>query len=154
MVRSKLGDPAFPVKAAAAPSTRGRTPPTPVAAVRCPWQTWAELLFIYRWFVLGSGGETTSTRGRMTADELLIGPLIERGGRFYYDIFTVDDGLKSSFGYRRIEEARHDRRSFLGEAARDPRRKVRRCETLSEFLRLVEAASRRPGAPPGGERKD
>jgi hypothetical protein len=90
----------------------------------------------------------------MTADELLIGPLIERGGLVYYDIFTAEDGLKSSFGYRRIEEARHDRRSFLAEAARDPRRKVRLCETLNEFLRLVEAASRRSDAAPGSLPED
>jgi hypothetical protein len=82
----------------------------------------------------------------MTRDELLIGPLIERGGRFYYDIFAPDEGLKSSFGYRRIEEARHDRRSFIAEAERDPRRMARLCEDLNEFLRLVEAASRRPEA--------
>jgi hypothetical protein len=86
----------------------------------------------------------------MTADELLIGPLIERGGRFYYDIFTPGEGLKNSFGYRRIEEARHDRRSFVAEAGREPRRKIHLCETLSEFLRLVEAASRRPGSEPEG----
>jgi hypothetical protein len=77
----------------------------------------------------------------MTPDELLIGPLIERGGRFCYDTFALDEGLKSSFGYPRIDEARHDRRSLFAEAERDPRRRVRLCETLSEFLRLVEAAS-------------
>jgi hypothetical protein len=78
----------------------------------------------------------------MTPNDLLIGPLIERGGKFSYDIFTSDEGLKSSFGYRRIEEARYDRRSFLAEARRDRRRRVHICETLGEFLRLVEAASR------------
>jgi hypothetical protein len=78
----------------------------------------------------------------MTPNDLLIGPLIERGGKFSYDIFTPDEGLKSSFGYRRIEEARYDRRSFLAETGRDRRRRVHICETLTEFLRLVEAASR------------
>ena len=34
---------------------------------------------------------------------------------------------------------------FTGAAGRDPRRKVRLCENLNEFLRLVEAASRLPG---------
>jgi hypothetical protein len=48
MVRRKLGDPALPVKAAAAPSTQGRTPATPVAVVRRRWQTRARLLFVYR----------------------------------------------------------------------------------------------------------
>jgi hypothetical protein len=79
----------------------------------------------------------------MTQTDLLIGPLIERAGRFCYDIFTPEEGLKSSFSYRRIEEARYDRRAFLAEARRDPRHKARICETLKEFLRLVEAASRR-----------
>lgn len=78
----------------------------------------------------------------MTPKDLLIGPLIERGGKFCYDIFTPEEGLKSSFGYRRIEEARYDRRSFVAEAGRDRRRMIHICETLSEFLRLVEAASR------------
>jgi hypothetical protein len=80
----------------------------------------------------------------MPQGELLIGPLIERGGRFCYDIFTPGEGLKSSFSYRRIEEARHDRRTFVAEAQRDPQREVRDCETLNEFLSLVEAAPRRP----------
>jgi hypothetical protein len=92
----------------------------------------------------------TSRRDEMTPGELLIGPLIERGGRFCYDIFTPGEGLRSSFSYRRIEEARHDRRTFFAEARRDPHRKVRVCETLDEFLRLVEAAPRRPEADAGG----
>jgi hypothetical protein len=90
----------------------------------------------------------------MTQGELLIGPLIERGGRFCYDIFTPGEGLKSSFSYRRLEEARHDRRTFLAEAGRDPHRKLRICETLNEFLRLVEAAAPPPGADAGGEPQD
>jgi hypothetical protein len=77
----------------------------------------------------------------MRQSELLIGPLIERAGKFCYDVFTADEGLKSSFGYRRIEQARHDRRTLIAEARRDPRRKIRVCETLKEFLRLVEASS-------------
>ena len=86
----------------------------------------------------------------MIENEVLIGPLVERSGRFCYDIFTPGEGLKSSFGYRRIEEARHDRRTFFAEVRRDPRRKVRVCETLSEFLRLVEAAARNGNGGLGG----
>jgi hypothetical protein len=87
----------------------------------------------------------------MTTGDLLIGPLIERAGRFCYDVFTRDEGLKSSFSYRRIDEARYDRRVFLAEARRDTRRKVRLCETLNEFLRLVEAASRGRQTDAGGD---
>jgi hypothetical protein len=87
----------------------------------------------------------------MTTGDLLIGPLIERAGRFCYDVFTPDEGLKSSFSYRRIDEARYDRRTFLAEARRDTRRKVRICETLNEFLRLVETASRGRETDAGGD---
>jgi hypothetical protein len=90
----------------------------------------------------------------MTPNDLLIGPLIERGGKFCYDIFTPNEGLKSSFGYRRIEEARYDRRSFLAEARRDRRRKVHICETLNEFLHLVETASRQRQADLGNESRN
>jgi hypothetical protein len=88
----------------------------------------------------------------MPESELLIGPLIERGGKFCYDIFT-NEGLKSSFSYRRIEEARYDRRTLCAEARRDPHRKLRVCETLNEFLRLVEAASRGRETAGGSERQ-
>jgi hypothetical protein len=87
----------------------------------------------------------------MTQSDLLIGPLIERGGRFCYDIYGSEEGLRSSFSYRRIEEARYDRRAFLAEAGRDPRHKVRMCETLNEFLRLVEEASRPRENDAGGD---
>jgi hypothetical protein len=90
----------------------------------------------------------------MPQSELLIGPLIERGGRFCYDIFTLDEGLKSSFSYRRIDEARYDRRTFCAEARRVPHRQLRICETLNEFLRLVEAASRGRETDADGERQE
>ncbi len=34
--------------------------------------------------------------------EMYIGPLIERGGKFAYDIFSQADGLRSSFQYPQI----------------------------------------------------
>jgi hypothetical protein len=85
----------------------------------------------------------------MTQGEVLIGPLIERGGRYCYDIFTTGEGLRSSFSYRRLEEARHDRQTFCAEVRADPHRQLRICETLNEFLRLVEAASRGQEGDPG-----
>lgn len=78
--------------------------------------------------------------------EVYIGPLIERGGRFVYDTFSRAEGLRSSFRYARVEEARRDRRAMVAETERDPRAEVRVCETLGEFLRLVETASRDAGA--------
>ncbi len=63
--------------------------------------------------------------------EMLIGPLVERDGRFFYDTFTLNEGVRSSFGYRRVEAARYDRRALVAEAT--PNRQVQVCETLAEF---------------------
>jgi hypothetical protein len=72
--------------------------------------------------------------------EMLIGPLLERDGKYSYDTFTSADGLRSSFRYLRIDAARYDQRALAAEAAHDPHCTVRICETQTEFERLVEAA--------------
>jgi hypothetical protein len=75
----------------------------------------------------------------MSAMDLLVGPILEREGGYSYDIFTLSEGLRSSFRYRRIEEARYDQRAFVAESESDPRWRVRVCETLSEFNEAIEA---------------
>jgi hypothetical protein len=65
--------------------------------------------------------------------EMYIGPLIERGGKFAYDIFSQADGLRSSFQYPRIEQARYDRRAMVAELRSNPRIDIHLCETLGEF---------------------
>ncbi len=65
--------------------------------------------------------------------DLYIGPLIERSGKFAYDIFSQADGLRSSFRYPRIEQARYDRRAMISELRLDPRVNIHVCETLAEF---------------------
>ena len=72
--------------------------------------------------------------------DLLIGPLLERSGGYGYDTFTLAEGLRSSFRYRRVEEARYDQRALIGEAERDPRFIIRMCETISEFNEAIEDA--------------
>ena len=72
--------------------------------------------------------------------DLLIGPLLERNGGYGYDTFTLAEGLRSSFRYRRVEEARYDQRALIGEAERDPRFIIRMCETISEFNEAIEDA--------------
>ena len=72
--------------------------------------------------------------------DLFVGPLIERGGKFSYDTFSLAEGLRSSFRYRRVEEARYDRRAIVAEAGSGPHSRVHVCETLPEFVRLVELA--------------
>jgi hypothetical protein len=74
----------------------------------------------------------------MTID-LYIGPLIARSGSFGYDTFSMAEGLRSSFRYRRIEEARHDQRAMIAECERAPHIHVHLCETLVEFERAVAA---------------
>jgi hypothetical protein len=72
--------------------------------------------------------------------DLLVGPILERKGGYSYDIFTLPEGLRSSFRYRRVEEARYDQRALIAESERDSRCRVRMCETLSEFNEAIEAA--------------
>jgi hypothetical protein len=74
--------------------------------------------------------------------DMLIGPLLERNGGYSYDTFTVGDGLRSSFRYLRVDAARYDQRALIAEARRDPGRRVRICETQSEFEQLMEALRR------------
>ena len=71
--------------------------------------------------------------------DLYIGPLIERGGKFSYDTFSLTEGLRSSFGYPRVEEARYDRRPMVAEAGSSLHSHIHVCETLAEFEQLVEA---------------
>jgi hypothetical protein len=71
--------------------------------------------------------------------DLVIGPLIERTGKFAYDTFSSVEGLRHSFRYPRIEQARHDQRAMIAEAESDPRLRVHLCETLAEFEELAAA---------------
>ncbi len=72
--------------------------------------------------------------------DLYIGPLIERSGKFSYETFSLTEGLRSSFGYPRVEEARYDRRAMVAEVGSGLQSDVYVCETLAEFEQLVEAA--------------
>ena len=81
--------------------------------------------------------------------DLYIGPLIERDGSFGYDTFSKSDGPRSSFRYRRVEQARHDRRAMIAESERDPHIRVHVYETLAEFEEAL-AAERSADADSGG----
>lgn len=72
--------------------------------------------------------------------DLYIGPLIERGGEFSYDSFSSAEGLRSSFRYRRVEQARYDRQAMIAEAGLGSDCDVHVCETLAEFIQLVESS--------------
>ena len=83
--------------------------------------------------------------------DLYIGPLIERSGKFSYDTFSLAEGLRSSFGYWRVEEARYDRRTMVAEAGPGPQFRVKVCETVMEFERLVAAAQAEGIIPDSGQ---
>src|SRR5271169_2289650 len=72
--------------------------------------------------------------------DLYIGPLIERHGKFSYDTFSQAGGLRSSFHYRRVGDARYDQRVMVAEVGSGAQFDVYVCETLAEFEQLVEAA--------------
>lgn len=76
----------------------------------------------------------------MQGTELFIGPVIGRNGGYCYETFTLADGIRGSFRYRRVEEARYDRRVLIAEAAANPRCVVRAYETLAQFEEAVAQA--------------
>lgn len=78
---------------------------------------------------------------------LYVGPLLESSGRFSYDTFSPAEGLRSSFRYQRVEQARHDRNAMVAEAEANPIICVQICETAAEFRQKVAAA----GNPAAGE---
>jgi hypothetical protein len=86
--------------------------------------------------------------------EMLVGPLLERNGKFSYDTFMLPEGLRSSFRYLRIDAARYDQRALIAEAERDPRCKVRICDTQTEFEQSVAALQSGNTTTDEPERKD
>ncbi|MFZ3234155.1 MAG: hypothetical protein WA417_15730 [Stellaceae bacterium] len=74
----------------------------------------------------------------MTID-LYIGPVTARNGSFGYDTFSRADGLRSSFRYRRVEQARYDQRAMIGEYRSAANTRVQVYETVAEFERAVSA---------------
>lgn len=83
--------------------------------------------------------------------DLYIGPLIARNGSYGYDTFSQAEGLRGSFRYRRIDEARYDRRAMIAELRLSPHSRVHVCETLPEFEQAL-AAARNAGRDSGGGR--
>jgi hypothetical protein len=71
--------------------------------------------------------------------KMLIGPLIQRNGGYSYDTFTLEEGLRSSFRYLRLEAARYDQRALIAETSRDSECTICVCETQAEFEQRVKA---------------
>jgi hypothetical protein len=90
----------------------------------------------------------------MMTTDLYIGPLLERSGKFSYDTFSVGEGFRHSFRYPRIEQARHDQRAMIAEAAADPRVSVHICETVSEFEERTAGAPAEATIPKGGRAEE
>jgi hypothetical protein len=85
---------------------------------------------------------------QMSEMDLLVGPVLERNGGYSYDIFTLNEGLRSSFRYRRVEQARYDQRALVAESESDPRWRVSVCDTLSEFSEGIEVVRSRNASLP------
>jgi hypothetical protein len=71
--------------------------------------------------------------------DLYIGPVIARGGRFAYDTFSHQEGLRGSFRYARVEQAYYDRRSMIVEWQRAGQVRVHVCDTVAEFASACTA---------------
>ena len=80
--------------------------------------------------------------------DLLVGPILERNGGYSYDVFTLSEGLRSSFRYRQVEQARYDQRALVAESENDSRWRVSICDTLSEFNEAIEAVRGRNASLP------
>jgi hypothetical protein len=99
---------------------------------------------------IGAAASIGQTRSMAQTMDLVIGPLIERDGSYGYDTFTPREGLRPSFRYRVLEEARYDRRAMIAESQHDPRLTVHVCETQGEFEERVATAGRDGADPPPG----
>jgi hypothetical protein len=71
--------------------------------------------------------------------DLYIGPITARNGSFGYDTFSRTDGLRGSFRYKRVEQARYDQRAMIGEYRSAANTRVHVCDTVAEFERAVSA---------------
>ena len=67
---------------------------------------------------------------------IVIGPVLTRGGGYAFDAWSVEDGLRRGYTYRRIEDAHYARKSEIrcrrGEGRLD---NMVACNTLDEFVR-------------------
>ena len=79
--------------------------------------------------------------------DLYIGPLLERSGTFSYDTFSLTEGMRHSFRYPRIEQARHDQRAMIAEAQSDPQARAHICETMAEFEQATAPSRNRNAIP-------
>jgi hypothetical protein len=79
--------------------------------------------------------------GEIMRTLLYVGPVLESSGRFSYETFSPAEGLRSSFRYPRVEQARYDRNAMVAEAEANPNLSVQICETAAEFRQRVAAAT-------------
>ena len=87
--------------------------------------------------------------GEIMRATLYVGPLLESSGRFSYETFSPAEGLRRSFRYPRVEQARYDRNAMVAEAQANSNLSVQICETAAEFRQQVAAA----GKPATGENR-
>jgi hypothetical protein len=77
----------------------------------------------------------------------VVGPILARPGGYAFDIWTVVDGVRRGYAYRRIEDARYARNAAIEDAMVEdaepgglkPLAEVSVCSTLDQFIsELVE----------------
>ena len=77
----------------------------------------------------------------------VVGPILARPGGYAFDIWTVVDGVRRGYVYRRFEDARYARNAAIEDAIVEDARfcgiellaGVRVCPTLEQFIsELVE----------------
>jgi hypothetical protein len=74
-----------------------------------------------------------------TLTEILLSPILLRNGCFAFDTFTAAEGLKQGFTYRRVDQAKYDRKATALALHVANGFVTVACETLDEFRARCEA---------------
>ena len=72
---------------------------------------------------------------KLQAMHLVIGPVLTRNGGFAFDCWAPEDGLKSGYVYRRVEDARYARNYEIKVHCNGTGTVA--CSTVDEFERSV-----------------
>jgi hypothetical protein len=63
----------------------------------------------------------------------VVGPIVTREGGYAFDSWTVEEGLRRGYAYRRIEDAHYARRAEIRSRSHDFAAEMVACSTTDEF---------------------
>ena len=63
----------------------------------------------------------------------VVGPIVTREGGYAFDSWTLEEGLRSGYPYRRIEDAHYARRAEIRSRSHGFAAEMVACSTIDEF---------------------